>query len=81
MKYELNELTNAGKRNLLRMLCDELTHDEINRLVEPYSCRLELDEMREPYITIEATENDLGRSQILWIDINDVETHVLDTEE
>jgi hypothetical protein len=81
MKYELTELTNAGKRNLLRMLCDELTHDEINRLVEPYASRLELDEMREPYITIEATENDLGRSQILWIDINDVETNVLDTEE
>lgn len=81
MKYELNDLTNAGKRNLLRMLCDELTHDEINRLVEPYACRLQLDEMREPFIVIEANENDLGRSQILWIDVNDVETHVLDTEE
>jgi hypothetical protein len=81
MKYELNELTNAGKRNLLRMLCDELTHDEINKLVEPYASRLELDEMREPYIVINATENDDGRSQILWIDVNDVETHILDTEE
>lgn len=81
MKYELNELTNAGKRKLLRMLCDELTTDEINRLVEPYASRLELDDMREPYITLEAYENDLKQSQILWIDVNDIETHILDTEE
>lgn len=81
MKYELNELTNAGKRNLLRMLCDELTHEEINRLVADYASRLEFDEMREPYIVINATENDDGRSLMLWIDINDIETHVIDTEE
>ena len=81
MKYELNELTNAGKRNLLRMLCDELTADEINKLVEPYACRLELDAMREPYITIQKEESDISRSQILWIDVNDVETHVLDTDD
>jgi hypothetical protein len=81
MKYELNELTNAGKRNLLRMLCDELTHDEINKLVEPYASRLELDEMREPYIFIYEHESEIGRSHTLWIDVNDVETHILDTEE
>ena len=81
MKYELIELTNAGKRNLLRMLCDELTHNEINKMVQPFANRLELDEMREPYITIKKEESDIDRSQILWIDINDVETHILDTEE
>lgn len=81
MKYNIYELTDSGNRNLLRMLCDELTAVEIFKLVQPYASRLELDKMREPYIVIEATENDLGRSQILWIDINDVETHTIDTDE
>ena len=81
MKYNIYELTDAGKRNLLRMLCDELTADEINKLVEPYACRLELDEMREPYIIIQKEENELGRSQILWIDVNDIATYTIDTDE
>jgi hypothetical protein len=81
MKFEINELTNDGKRNLLRMLCDELSCAEISRLVQPYANRLELDEMREPYIIIDASENDLGRDQIVWIDVNDVYSETIDSED
>ena len=81
MKFDINELTNEGKRNLLRMLCDELTYAEISRLVADYASRLELDEMREPYIVIQAAENDLERDQTLWIDVNDVVTHTIDTDD
>lgn len=81
MKFEINELTNAGKRNLLRMLCDELSFAEISKLVQPYASRLELDEMREPYIVIQASENDLERDQKLWIDINDVHSLTVESED
>jgi hypothetical protein len=81
MKFDINELTDEGKRNLLRMLCDELTYAEISRLVADYACRLELDEMKEPYIVIQASENDLGRDQTIWIDVNDVVTHTIDTDD
>ena len=81
MKFEINELTNDGKRNLLRMLCDELSFAEISRLVQPYANRLELDEMREPFIIIEGSENDLGRNQIVWIDINDVYSTTVESDD
>jgi len=81
MKFEINELTNDGKRNLLRMLCDELSFAEISRLVQPYASRLELDEMREPFIIIEGSENDLGRNQIVWIDINDVYSTTVESDD
>jgi hypothetical protein len=81
MKFEINELTNDGKRNLLRLLCDELSFAEISRLVQPYASRLELDEMREPYIVIDASENDLGRDQIVWIDVNDVYSKTIDSDD
>jgi hypothetical protein len=81
MKHDINELTNDGKRTLLRLLCDELSFAEISKLVQPYASRLELDEMKEPYIVIQAAENDLGRDQTLWIDVNDVVTHTIDTDD
>jgi hypothetical protein len=81
MKFEINELTNDGKRNLLRLLCDELSFAEISRLVQPYASRLELDEMREPFIIIEGSENDLGRNQIVWIDINDVYSTTVESDD
>jgi hypothetical protein len=81
MKYDINKLTNDGKRTLLRMLCDELSYAEISKLVEPYADRLELDEMREPYIIIKASENDFKRDQKLWIDVNDVETYFVNSDD
>jgi hypothetical protein len=81
MKHDINELTNDGKRTLLRMLCDELTTEEINRLVEPYARRLELDEMGEPFIFIYADQSEIGRTQKLWIDVNDIATHTIDTDD
>lgn len=80
MKYDITELTNDGKRTLLRLLCDELSFAEISRLVADYASRLELDEMGEPFIVIQASENDLGRDQTLWIDINDVSTETITDE-
>lgn len=81
MKFEINELTNDGKRNLLRLLCDELSFAEISRLVQPYAKRLELDEMREPFIVIHAPENDLGRAQVVWIDVNDVYSTTVESDD
>jgi hypothetical protein len=40
-----------------------------------------LDEMREPFIVIHAPETDLGRAQVIWIDVNDVVTHTIDTDD
>jgi hypothetical protein len=80
MKFEINELTNDGKRNLLRLLCDELSFAEISRLVQPFASRLELDE-GEPFIVIQASENDLGRDQIVWIDINDVYSTTVESDD
>lgn len=81
MKFEINELTNDGKRNLLRLLCDELSYAEINKLVQPYASRLKLDEMREPFIVIHARENDLGRAQVVWIDVNDVYSTTVESDD
>ena len=81
MKYDVTELTNDGKRNLLRLLCDELSFAEISRLVQPYAKRLMLDEMREPFIVIHAPENDLGRAQVIWIDINDVYSTTVESDD
>jgi hypothetical protein len=81
MKHDINELTNDGKRNLLRLLCDELSFAEISRLVQPFAKRLMLDEMREPFIVIHAPENELGRAQVIWIDVNDVVTHTIETDD
>jgi hypothetical protein len=81
MKFEINELTNAGKRNLLRMLCDELSFAEISKLVEPYARRLELDEMREPFIFIYADQSEIGRTQKLWIDVNDVYSTTVESDD
>ena len=80
MKFEINGLTNNGNRNLLRLLCDELSFAEISRLVQPYASRLELDE-GEPFIVIQASENDLGRDQIVWIDINDVYSTTVESDD
>ena len=80
MKFEINELTNNGNRNLLRLLCDELSFAEISRLVQPFASRLELDE-GEPFIVIQASENDLGRDQIVWIDINDVYSTTVESDD
>lgn len=80
MKFEINKLTNDGKRNLLRMLCDELSFAEISRLVQPYASRLELDE-GEPFIVIHAPENDLERDQIVWIDVNDVCLTIVESDD
>ena len=80
MKFEINGLTNNGNRNLLRLLCDELSFAEISRLVKPYANRLELDE-GEPFIVIHAPENDLGRDQIVWIDVNDVCSTTVESED
>lgn len=81
MKFEINELTNDGKRNLLRLLCDELSFAEISRLVQPYAKRIELDEMREPFIVIHAPENDLGCAQVVWIDVNDVYSTTVESDD
>ncbi len=81
MKYDVTELTNDGKRNLLRLLCDELSFAEISKLVQPYAKRLMLDEMREPFIVIHAPENDLGRAQVIWIDINDVYSTTVESDD
>jgi hypothetical protein len=81
MKFEINELTNAGKRNLLRLLCDELNFAEISKLVEPYARRLELDEMREPFIFIYADQSEIGRTQKLWIDVNDVYSKTIESDD
>jgi hypothetical protein len=80
MKFDVTELTNEGKRNLLQMLCDELTYAEISKLVKPFSDRLEVDEMGEPYIVLKDTECSISYTHKLWIDINDVVTETVDSE-
>jgi len=81
MKYDVTELTREGKRNLLRMLCDELTHDQISKLVDVYAQRVEADEFGEPFIVLKEKECELGKDHKLWIDINDVVTETVESDD
>ena len=82
MKQNVSELSDAGKRKLLAELCDELSAAEINKLVAKYADRLELDNDGEPYIVIRQNEAEIRTNDYkYWLDINDVETFVIESED
>lgn len=62
------ELTDAGKRRLLRQLAVELSADKIAELVEPYSSRLCIDhDDGAPYITFSKSELDMPIENQVWV--------------
>jgi hypothetical protein len=80
MKEITRHLTNEGKRNLLRDLCDQLSYAEIDTLVSKYSDRLRFAQDGEPYITINASENELNTTYQFWLEREYIETDIIDTE-
>lgn len=75
MKYSYIQLTDFGKRELMRQLTYELTDKKIAELMDQFADGVKLDESGEPYIKI-------NRDDVLmcavpmythYIDINHVE--------
>ena len=83
MKYSYIQLTEEGKRQLLRDLSYELTDKVIAELVDRFADGVKTDSTGEPYIKID-------REEVLccvvpmythWIDVNHIETVTANEED
>jgi hypothetical protein len=83
MKYSYIQLTDEGKRQLLRDLSYELTDKKIAELIDQYADGVKLDSTGEPFIKID-------RDDVLccavplythFIDVNHVETVTANEED
>ena len=83
MKYSYIQLTDEGKRKLLRDLSYELTDKKIAELIDQYADGVKLDSTGEPFIKID-------RDDVLccavpmythFIDINHIETITANEED
>jgi hypothetical protein len=83
MKYSYIQLTDEGKRKLLRDLSYELTDKKIAELIDQYADGVKLDSTGEPFIKID-------RDDVLccavpmythFIDINHIETVTANEED
>ena len=76
MKYSYIQLTDEGKRKLLRDLSYELTDKKIAELIDQYADGVKLDSTGEPFIKIDR-DNVLCCAVPMYthfIDINHIET-------
>ena len=75
MKYSYIQLTDEGKRELMRQLTYELTDKKIAELMDQFADNVKLDSNGEPYIKIDA--DDVENCDIPlythFIDINHIE--------
>jgi hypothetical protein len=83
MKYSYIQMTDEGKRQLLRDLSYELTDKVIAELVDRFADGVKTDLTGEPYIKID-------REEVLccvcpmythWIDVNHIETVTANEED
>ena len=83
MKYSYIQMTDEGKRQLLRDLSFELTDKVIAELVDRFADGVKTDSTGEPYIKID-------REEVLccvvpmythWIDVNHIETVTANEED
>ena len=56
MKYSYIQMTDEGKRQLMRELSRELTDKKIAELMDQFADGVKLDANNEPYIKIDADE-------------------------
>jgi hypothetical protein len=83
MKYSYIQMTDEGKRQLLRDLSYELTDKVIAELIDRFADGVKTDSTGEPYIKID-------REEVLccvvpmythWIDVNHIETVTANEED
>jgi len=75
MKYTYIQLTDEGKRELMRQLTYELTDKKIAELMDQFADGVKLDANGEPYIKIDAddVEHCVCPMYTHFIDINHIE--------
>jgi hypothetical protein len=83
MKYSYIQLTDEGKRELMRQLTYELTDKKIAELMDQFADGVKLDANGEPYIKIDAddVENCVVPLYTHFIDINHIETVTANEED
>ena len=83
MKYSYIQLTDEGKRELLRDLSYQLTDKKIAELIDQYADGVKLDANGEPYIKIDADEILCCAVPLYthFIDINHIETVTANEED
>lgn len=75
MKYSYCQLTDFGKRELMRQLTYELTDKKIAELMDQFADNVKLDDSGEPYIKIDRDDVLMCACPMYthYIDINHVE--------
>jgi len=83
MKYSYIQLTDEGKRELLRDLSYHLTNKKIAELIDQYADGVKLDFNGEPFIKIDAqdVEDCAVPMYTHFLDINHVETVTANEED
>ena len=83
MKYSYIQITDEGKRELMRQLTYELTDKKIAELMDQFADGVKLDANGEPYIKIdrENVENCACPMYTHFIDINHIETVTANEED
>ena len=76
MKYSYIQLTDEGKRQLMRKLSHELSDKMIAKLMDQFADGVKLDSNGEPYIKIDRDDVLICACQMYthFIDINYIET-------
>jgi hypothetical protein len=83
MKYSYYQLTDEGKRELMRQLSRELNDKKIAELIDQFADGVKLDSNGEPYIKIDADDVLCCAVPLYthFIDINHVETVTANEED
>ena len=83
MKYSYYQLTDEGKRELMRQLSRELSDKKIAELMDQFADGVKLDSNGEPYIKIDADDVLCCAVPLYthFIDINHVETVTANEED
>ena len=83
MKYSYIQLTDEGKRQLMRDLSYELTDKKIAELMDQFADGVKLDTNDEPFIKIDAEDVEVCAAPMYthFIDINHIETITANEED
>jgi len=83
MKYSYIQLTDEGKRQLMRDLSYELTDKVIAELIDRFADGVKTDRTGEPYIKIDREEVLVCVCPMYthWIDVNHIETVTANEED
>ncbi len=83
MKYSYIQLTDEGKRQLMRELSRELTDKKIAELMDQFADGVKLDSNGEPYIKVDRDEVLMCAVTMYthFIDVNHIETVTANEED